>query len=139
MIINPYGEESNEDQEINSPYDLSTDEPDKNQEPQSDLDEVAGTTEKLATLTRPKTDESIPNLQEKTRAYLAKGLIWILGGSVLLISAYVVANVILAVFNKDNKDNEAVKSSKDLIILIWTSEVTLVSGALGFYFGSKGN
>lgn len=36
------------------------------------------------------------------------------------------------------EQSKAPTGSKDLINLIWTSQVTLISGALGFYFGSKG-
>jgi hypothetical protein len=64
--------------------------------------------------------------QEKTRASLAMGLLFLLGGSLIGIAIYVA-------LNRDDVSN------RELITLIWTSEVTLASSALGFYFGSKGN
>jgi hypothetical protein len=64
--------------------------------------------------------------QEKTRARLAMGLLFLLGGSLIGIAIYVA-------LNRDDVTN------RELITLIWTSEVTLASSALGFYFGSKGN
>jgi hypothetical protein len=64
--------------------------------------------------------------QERTRARLAMGLLFLLGGSLIGIAIYVA-------LNRDDVTN------RELITLIWTSEVTLASSALGFYFGSKGN
>lgn len=64
--------------------------------------------------------------QEKTRARLATGLLFLLGGSLFGIAVYIA-------LNKDDVTN------RELITLIWTSLVTLASSALGFYFGSKGN
>jgi hypothetical protein len=68
----------------------------------------------------------IPASQEKTRARLAMGLLFLLGGSLIGIAIYIA-------LNRDDVTN------RELITLIWTSEVTLASSALGFYFGSKGN
>ncbi|NJM27580.1 MAG: hypothetical protein HC856_03865 [Pseudanabaena sp. RU_4_16] len=74
----------------------------------------------------PPSAYDIPASQEKTRARLAMGLLFLLGGSLIGIAIYVA-------FNRDDATN------RELITLIWTSEVTLASSALGFYFGSKGN
>jgi hypothetical protein len=74
----------------------------------------------------PPSAYDIPASQEKTRARLAMGLLFLLGCSLLGIAAYIA-------LNRDDVTN------RELITLIWTSEVTLASSALGFYFGSKGN
>jgi hypothetical protein len=64
--------------------------------------------------------------QERTRAWLAMGLLALLVLSVIGIAVYLA-------FNRDDDAN------RELITLVWTSEVTLASSALGFYFGSKSN
>jgi hypothetical protein len=68
----------------------------------------------------------IPASQERTRSWLALGLLALLTISLIGIAVYIA-------INKDDVTN------RELITLIWTSEVTLASSALGFYFGSKGN
>jgi len=67
---------------------------------------------------------NIPAFQEKVRAGIAS----ILLGS-LLITIFGVW--IYVAFHSDEDKNI------QLINLIWTSQVTLISGAFGFYFGSK--
>jgi len=93
-----------------------------------ELDVVTKTTESSLNpplLTGQKID--IPVLQEKTRGRLAFGLLVGLGITLIGIGVYIFLC-----------QEEAI-SKRELIILVWTSEVTLVSSALGFYFGSKGN
>ncbi len=68
----------------------------------------------------------IPASQERTRSWLALGLLALLTISLIGIAVYIA-------INKDDVTN------RELITLIWTSEVTLARSALGFYFGSKGN
>jgi hypothetical protein len=70
--------------------------------------------------------DNIPASQERTRSWLALGLLALLTISLIGIAVYVA-------LNRDDVTN------RELITLIWTSEVTLASSALGFYFGSKGN
>jgi len=65
--------------------------------------------------------------QEETRGRLALYLLIGLGVTLIGIGVYVF-------FSLDD-----VMTKRELITLIWTSEVTLVSGALGFYFGRGSN
>lgn len=65
--------------------------------------------------------------QERTRANLAYGLLGIL----------VVTLAGVGVFITFAPSGEKTESHRDLLTLIWTSEVTLVGSALGFYFGSQ--
>lgn len=65
--------------------------------------------------------------QERTRANLAKYLVYGLGLTLVAIGAFVTYA----------PSGEKADNDRELITLIWTSEVTLVSSALGFYFGSQ--
>lgn len=68
---------------------------------------------------------SVRKEQERTRGQLARWLVLLLASSYLLFGAVVVLGRIDA------------DSIKELMTLWWTSLVSLVSGALGFYFGTK--
>jgi hypothetical protein len=68
----------------------------------------------------------IPFLQEQTRTWLA----------ITLIVGLEITFGAIGVFIYFTED-QGIK--RELITLVLTSEVTLVSSALGFYFGSKGN
>ncbi len=65
--------------------------------------------------------------QEEVRGRLALYLLIGLGGTLIGIGVYIF-------FSLDDA-----MTKRELITLIWTSEVTLVSGALGFYFGRGSN
>ncbi len=65
--------------------------------------------------------------QERTRANLAYGLLWLLAATLAGAGLFVT----FAPESKNTEDN------RELLTLIWTSEVTLVGSALGFYFGSQ--
>jgi hypothetical protein len=78
-------------------------------------------TPKSTQITRPE----IP-LVERTRTWLA----------ITLIVGLEVTFGAIGIFIYLTED-QAIK--RELITLVLTSEVTLVSSALGFYFGSKGN
>ncbi|MUL39318.1 hypothetical protein [Gloeocapsopsis dulcis] len=65
--------------------------------------------------------------QERTRANLATWLLISLGATLFGVSLFVAFA----------PANEKTENDRQLITLIWTSEVTLVSSALGFYFGSR--
>ncbi|NJK63842.1 MAG: hypothetical protein HC921_15175 [Synechococcaceae cyanobacterium SM2_3_1] len=70
--------------------------------------------------------ESLPQRQERTRAYLAMGLLVSLGITIFFVG--------VVVWRGSLEDRPM---SKELLVLIWTSQVTLASSALGFYFGTK--
>lgn len=94
-------------------------------------------TEKLSDLSEGITiprSQSIPYLQELTRARLAHRLITIWGLTLIGIGIFSVVSIL----NPQNESDRE-KSIKELIVLVWTTQVTLVSGALGFYFGSNKN
>jgi hypothetical protein len=75
---------------------------------------------------------NIQQSQEFTRSKLAGILMTLLGISIFGIGAYIWSI-------KDTKDSnvEALKNSRELITLVWTSQVTLTSGALAYYFASN--
>ena len=65
--------------------------------------------------------------QERTRANLAYGLL----GLLVVTLAGVGLFITFAPEGKNTEDN------RELLTLIWTSELALVGSALGFYFGSQ--
>ncbi len=67
----------------------------------------------------------IPASQEKTKTWLA------LGGLLVLLGISLIGIAVYLAFNRDDATN------RELITLVWTSEVMLASSTLGFYFGSK--
>jgi hypothetical protein len=73
---------------------------------------------------------NVEGKQEKTRAWLAKGLVIIFGST---ISAFFLFILIGIVFPTSVNTEEL----KELLILILTSEVGIIGTALGFYFGSQ--
>ncbi len=75
--------------------------------------------------TQPEQVSDILASQEKTRSYLAYVLLGLLALNLLGIAVYL------------GLGGATPESKRELITLVWTSLVTLVSGALGFYFGSK--
>ena len=73
--------------------------------------------------------------RERTRTYLAAGLLGSLFISLIGIGFYIFRDTGSQVAT----DKERVNIHRELITIIWTSQVTLVSGALGFYFASERN
>jgi hypothetical protein len=75
---------------------------------------------------------NIQQSQEFTRSALAGFLMFLLGASIFGVGAYIWST-------RDIKDSntEALKNSRELITLLWTSQVTLTSGALAYYFASN--
>jgi hypothetical protein len=69
---------------------------------------------------------NIQQSQEITRSILAGFLMFLLGVSIFGIGIFI-WNI------KDTQD------SKELITLVWTSQVTLTIGALAYYFASNKN
>jgi hypothetical protein len=73
--------------------------------------------------------DDIPIRQEKTRGRLAWGLMIGNGATLIVIFCF-------SAFEIYKGESAA---AKELLTLAWTSQITLLSSALGFYFGSKGN
>jgi hypothetical protein len=71
----------------------------------------------------------IPIRQEKTRGRLAWGLMIGNGATLIVIFCF-------SAYQIWSGESAA---AKELLTLAWTSQITLLSSALGFYFGSKGN
>ena len=71
--------------------------------------------------------------RERTRTYLAGGLLALLGISLFGIGLYIILDTI---FPRD-ASQEKKAMHRELITIVWTSQVTLVSGTLGFYFASE--
>ena len=104
---------------------------DDSNETSIDLDELTDTQDRVSESPVAEIQETsidIPTLREKTRAKLAQSLLWLLGLTLLGVGAYIV-------WSGHTKTEKSFH--KELITVIWTSQVTLVSGALGFYFGSQ--
>lgn len=75
----------------------------------------------------------LPHKQEETRSKLAAKLVNLSIGTVIGVFALIAYDKYL-VANDKKTDSQA---SKELITLIWTSQVALVGTALGFYFGNQ--
>ena len=71
--------------------------------------------------------------RETTRSKLAIGLLWLISITVIGIGIY----IFLGTYTHTQSETKDIDTYRELITLIWTSEVALVSGALGFYFGSQ--
>lgn len=99
----------------------------------------------------------LPRAQEETRAELARFVLRIQIGILIAIGVLVTFTEIRSTFKKDDsspkdnlvqlgttnsfiyvvKDKGETNDNKEILTLVWTAQVALVSGALGFYFGSK--
>jgi hypothetical protein len=73
--------------------------------------------------------DGIPVRQEKTRGRLAWGLMIGNGATLIVIFCFSAYEIYIGESS----------AAKELLTLAWTSQITLLSSALGFYFGSKGN
>ena len=78
---------------------------------------------------------SIEAKREQTRAWLAGGLLGLLALSLLGIAAYIFSDILVTGRNDERQSD----LHRELMTIVWTSQVTLVSGALGYYFGSERN
>lgn len=126
-----------------------------------DLDAVTGTQGRGTGFEQPVKDPfNSSKWQEGTRTLLAVSLIVSIALTQMLTLCFVLAPILIPVFTgkepKEKDENKSVvklgngnflyvqrnedegKNSRELITLIWTSQVTLIGGALGFYFASKG-
>lgn len=68
--------------------------------------------------------------QEKTRAWLAKGLLIIFGSTISAIFLFILIAIVFPT-------TVNIEDLKDLLTLILTSEVGIIGTALGFYFGNQ--
>jgi hypothetical protein len=99
--------------------------------------------------------------RERTRTYLALGLFLSIGFTQLSVFFYLFTPAILQLAGKEKKDNKDLKDnivklnnsafvyvvkddkednnkdSRELVTLVWTSQVTLIGSALGFYFAAN--
>jgi hypothetical protein len=85
---------------------------------------------------------TIPESQEITRAGLANFLVMLLSGTIISSFVLVIVLLIISISVDEKKTSSFDKTSalvKDLITLIFTTQIGLVGTALGFYFGSKSN
>ena len=71
--------------------------------------------------------------RETARTALSIGLLTLLTASLLGTDVYIVADV----RNPKELSQERRNMHRELITILWTSQVTLAGSALGFYFGSQ--
>jgi hypothetical protein len=126
-----------------------------------DLDSVTKTEDRKSVYRPPETKAfDGERWREGTRTFLSFALFISIGLTQLLVSAFVAAPILLPFFvasekHKQKGDDSKVvklgdstfiyvvknedegKDGKELITLIWTSQVTLIGGALGFYFAAN--
>jgi len=115
------------------------------------LDEFVKTRDKLGTSslgrtsTLQKTEATVldPGIQEtqvgvevqreRARTRLSGGLLGLLTASLVGTGAYIFLDLLVPRQVSQERSN----MHRELITIIWTSQVTLVGSALGFYFGSE--
>lgn len=115
------------------------------------LDEFVKTRDKLGTSslgrtsTLQKTEVTVldPGIQEtqvgvevqreRARTRLSGGLLGLLTASLIGTGAYIFLDLLVPRQVSQERSN----MHRELITIIWTSQVTLVGSALGFYFGSE--
>lgn len=86
----------------------------------------------------PAEDKSNPPIEqqrERARTFLSIGLLSLLTASLIGTAIYIIADVI----NPKELSQERRNMHRELITILWTSQVTLAGSALGFYFGSQQN
>jgi len=71
--------------------------------------------------------------RERARTLLSVGLLRLLAASLVGTGAYIFVDLLIPRNVSEQRSN----SHRELITIIWTSQVTLVGSALGFYFGSE--
>jgi hypothetical protein len=84
----------------------------------------------------PKEDKGNPPIEqqrERARTYLSIGLLILLTASLIGTAVYIIADV----RNPKELSQERRNMHRELITILWTSQVTLAGSALGFYFGSQ--
>ena len=71
--------------------------------------------------------------RERARTRLSGGLLGLLTASLVGTGAYIFLDLLIPRQVSQERSN----MHRELITIIWTSQVTLVGSALGFYFGSE--
>lgn len=71
--------------------------------------------------------------RERARTRLSGGLLGLLTASLIGTGAYIFIDFLIPRQISQERSN----MHRELITIIWTSQVTLVGSALGFYFGSE--
>ena len=71
--------------------------------------------------------------RERARTRLSGGLLGLLTASLVGTGAYIFVDLLVPRDVSEQRSN----THRELITIIWTSQVTLVGSALGFYFGSE--
>jgi hypothetical protein len=71
--------------------------------------------------------------RERARTRLSGGLLGLLTASLVGTGAYIFLDLLVPRQVSQERSN----MHRELITIIWTSQVTLVGSALGFYFGSE--
>ena len=91
-----------------------------------------------ATLANPAQEgASLPILQERTRAHLARFLIYSFVGTVFAVFLVIGIDKYFYYSASDKANFKEQTGAKDLINLVLTTQSTLVAAAIGFYFGTR--
>ena len=85
------------------------------------------------TIIERKSGFSVEQQRERTRTGLAVSLLTLLTLSVVGVSAYIVGDL----WNPKELSQERRNMHRELMTILWTSQVTLAGSALGFYCGSQ--
>ena len=83
--------------------------------------------------TEDKGNPPIEQQRERARTFLSAGLLILLTTSLLGTVVYIIVDV----RNPKELSQERRNMHRELITILWTSQVTLAGSALGFYFGSQ--
>lgn len=83
--------------------------------------------------TEDKGNPPIEQQRERARNFLSAGLLILLTASLLGTVVYTIVDV----RNPKELSQERRNMHRELITILWTSQVTLAGSALGFYFGSQ--
>jgi hypothetical protein len=82
---------------------------------------------------RDKRNIPVEQQREQARTFLSGGLLILLTASLIGTAIYIIADV----RNPKELSQERRNMHRELITILWTSQVTLAGSALGFYFGSQ--
>jgi hypothetical protein len=80
-----------------------------------------------------ETQVNVEVQRERARTRLSLGLLGLLTASLVGTGVYIFVDLLVPRNVSEQRSN----THRELITIIWTSQVTLVGSALGFYFGSE--